>query len=205
MSEVSWPDQRNGRVSLIGSLRVREFIGLWSLIKRLCFDIRAGIWNFPTHTDFPGLSGFGFLNVRLAIFSFTCLRTKIICHRVYGRLVQQLFVHAICHSDLFLSFYNDCAQSKEKDFNVFLFFISPFLADDVIRAPDLWLAAAAPSRTCEAWLHICWAFATAHWDRMHSQESCFLHPGLYWSLEPSGFPKAVSTVPTPCTVVQTHR
>lgn len=85
------------------------------------------------------------------------------------------------------------------------FFISPFHADDVIRAPDLWLAAAAPSRTCEAWLHICWAFATAHWDRMHSQESCFLHPGLYWSLEPSGFPKAVSTVPTPCTVVQTHR
>lgn len=84
-------------------------------------------------------------------------------------------------------------------------FISPFLADDVIRAPDLWLAAAAPPRTCEALLHICWAFATTHWDRMHSQESCVLHPGLYWSLEPSGFPKAVSTVPTPCTVVQTHR
>lgn len=127
MSEVSWPDQRNWRVSLIGSLRVREFIGLWSLIKRLCFDIRAGIWNFLTHTDFPGLSGFGFLNVRLAIFSFTCPRTKIICHRVYGRLVQQLFVHAICHSDLFISFYNDCAQSKEKDFNVFLFFCFSFL------------------------------------------------------------------------------
>lgn len=90
-------------------------------------------------------------------------------------------------------------------FFCFVFFISPFLADDVIRAPDLWLAAAAPSRTCEALLHICWAFATAHWDRMHSQESCFLHPGLYWPLEPSGFPKAVSTVPTPCTVVQTHR
>lgn len=85
------------------------------------------------------------------------------------------------------------------------FFISPFLSDDVIRAPDLRLAAAATRCASQALPLICGAFATAQWDRMHSQGSCFLHTGLYRSLEPTGLPQAVSTVPASCTVVQTHR
>lgn len=40
------------------------------------------------------------------------------------------------------------------------FFISPFLPDDVIRAPDLWLAVAATCCTSEALPHFIWAFAT---------------------------------------------
>lgn len=85
------------------------------------------------------------------------------------------------------------------------FFISPFLSDDVTRAPDLWLAAAAAHCAAKTLPHFCWAFATNQWNRMHSQGSCFIHPGLYRSLEPTGLPQAVSTVPAPCTVVQTHR
>lgn len=68
------------------------------------------------------------------------------------------------------------------------FFNSPFLSDDVIRAPDLQLAAAATHCTSEALPHFCWASATSQWDRMHSQGSCLLHPGLYRSLEPTGLP-----------------
>lgn len=85
------------------------------------------------------------------------------------------------------------------------FFISPFLSDDVIRAPDLRLAAATTRCTPEALPHFCWASATTQWDRMRSQRPCFLHPGLYRSLEPTCLPQAVSTVPAPCTVVQTYR
>lgn len=85
------------------------------------------------------------------------------------------------------------------------FFISPFLPDDVIRRPDLWLAVAATCCTSEALPRFNRALATTWWDRMHSQGSCFLHFGLYRSLEPTGLPKAVSTVPASCTVVQAHR
>lgn len=85
------------------------------------------------------------------------------------------------------------------------FFISQFLSDDVTRAPDPWLAAAVARCAAEALPGFCWASATTQWDWMHSQGSCFIHPGLYRSLEPTGLPQAVSTVPAPCAVVQTHR
>lgn len=84
-------------------------------------------------------------------------------------------------------------------------FISPSPSDDVIWAPDLQLAAAASRCTSEALSHFCWTFETTQWDGLHSQGSCFLHSGLYRSLEPGGIPQAVSTVPAPCTVVQAHR
>lgn len=85
------------------------------------------------------------------------------------------------------------------------FFILLFLSDDVIRAPGLWLATAAAHCAFKALPYFCWASATAQWDWLHSQKSCLLHPGLYWSLEPTGFPKAVSPLSAPCTVVQIHR
>lgn len=36
----------------------------------MCCDMGAGTWNFPPYTDFPELSGFGFLNVHVKILSF---------------------------------------------------------------------------------------------------------------------------------------
>ena len=141
--------------------------------------MRSWAGNFPCFTDFPGLSGFGFLNVHVRILSFVCLRflAKVL-------LILKCTTHFIFTQ---------------------LFFISSCLPDDVIGAPDLWLAAAAARCTPEAGPRSRWAFAITWRDWMHSQGSCFLHPGLYRSLEPTGLPQAVSTVPPPCTVVQAHR
>lgn len=44
------------------------------------------------------------------------------------------------------------------------FFISPFLPDDVIGAPDLWLAAAAAHCPSEAVPSFRWAFAITQRD-----------------------------------------
>lgn len=53
--------------------------------------MRAGIRNFSHLRWLSRIVGFGFLNVHVAIFSFTRRRTKMMCHRPYGRCVQQLF------------------------------------------------------------------------------------------------------------------
>lgn len=86
-----------------------------------------------------------------------------------------------------------------------IIFIFPFLSDDVTKAPGPWLVAAVACCAAEALPRFCWTFAITQWDRMHSQGSCFIHPGLYRSLEPTGLPQAVSTLPSPRTVVQTYR
>ena len=57
---------------LIEGLRVNGFNKLCSKIKWMCCDMMAGVRNFPSYSDLPRLSGFGFLNIHFKVLLFTC-------------------------------------------------------------------------------------------------------------------------------------
>lgn len=123
------------------------------------------MWNFPTYIDFPELSGFGFLNVHVKILSFAdehkvLLRDVFKMGHTYNDIPENLRIGAAfyCLKSSFLVLCRESWHIKKTLRQPF--FISPFLPDDVIRAPDLRLAVAATCCTSEALPHFIWAFAT---------------------------------------------